>query len=132
MAKQQVNLEIKDGKIHLPVAKGEDWILDNEQTYSPLQLMVQAVAACGASVFKNMVKNSNVEASLIAVDIEYTRDETTDVRPINSLNLIYKVDAKAEKAQRMSKTIASRIGQYCPVMQSLDQTIAIEESVEFV
>lgn len=132
MAKRELEINIKKGKLHLPIANEKDWELDDQENYSPLELTVISVAACGARVFQSMANKSNIGAELRDVQIHYTREDSDNARPLKTIELVYSVDAGNEKEERMSKAIVSRIERYCPVMQSLDPKITVNETIEFV
>lgn len=132
MAKRDLEILIKNGKLHLPIIGDSEWELDDTDTYSPLELTVISVAACGARVFQSMARKSNLEVDLKNVYIQYTRHEEDRVRPIKSISLTYSIDAQTDKEKRLSQTIVNRVAQYCPVMLSLNPDISIEEKIEFV
>ncbi|MBG9988676.1 OsmC family protein [Aerococcaceae bacterium DSM 111176] len=132
MAKE-LYLNVDEGRLSLPVQDGE-WVIDGKTTYSALEMLLTASAACGAAVFRDMLANSKIEAELKRVDIEFTRadEEENQARPIKTLQLIFNVDAADETAERRSKGLTRFVSRYCPVIQSLDPSIDLEEVVKFI
>lgn len=132
MAKE-LYLNVDQGKLSLPIKDGE-WVIDGKTTYSALEMLLTASAACGAAVFSDMLVRSEIDADLKRVDIKFTRvdEEENQARPIKTLKLIFNVDAADENAERRSSNLTRFVSRYCPVIQSLDPAIELEEVVKFV
>ncbi|AMB99519.1 hypothetical protein AWM75_05690 [Aerococcus urinaehominis] len=130
MAKERLFLQVDEEGLHLPIADGQ-WHIDGQTTYSALEMLLASTAACGASVFRDLLKNSEVAAKLTGVKIDFTRHEERP-RPIKSITLTFLVDAEDDKAKRRASQMTRFVSRYCPVIQSLDPDIDLKEVVEFI
>ncbi|WP_430611465.1 OsmC family protein [Enterococcus sp. DIV0876] len=108
-----------------------DWILGREQGYSPVQMLVSAVAACGGYVYRSVLKNSKIEAEISKIEVSYDRDPEKKAEPVSAIQIKFSAkvaEADQEKAIRCLKLISPN----CPVIQSLDPTIQVTETVVFI
>lgn len=109
----------------------ENWVLLRKYGYSPVQSLVAAAGACGAYVYQDVLKNSKVPYVFHGVDISYSRDETKQSHPLKEIAIQFKVTFDEEykgRAERGTRLVS----RYCPVIQSLDPSIKIVETVVFV
>ena len=117
-------------KLELP-ASPENWQLVRGKGYSPVQMLVSAAAACGGYVYESVLENSHVPFQLFKIEVTYTRDEERRAQPIDSIQIQFFADVPEEfqdKAVRCLKLISPN----CPVIQSLDPVIKVEEFVTFI
>ncbi|KPG70157.1 OsmC family protein [Enterococcus sp. RIT-PI-f] len=108
-----------------------NWILAREQGYSPVQMLVSAVAACGGYVYRSVLENSKVEAQISKIEVSYDRDPEKKAEPVSAIQIKFTAkvaEADQEKAIRCLKLISPN----CPVIQSLDPTITVTETVAFI
>lgn len=116
--------------VALPHPSG-DWTLLRGEGYSPVQSVVGAVGACGTYVFKSILENSKIDYTLHKVELSYTRDETAKSEPLVSIDTVFYMTIPEEsrgRAERSTKLIA----QYCPVIQSLNPNIILNESIKYI
>ncbi|WP_207871767.1 hypothetical protein DOK78_000164 [Enterococcus sp. DIV2402] len=117
-------------KIELPHETG-NWVLAREQGYSPVQMLVCAVAACGGYVYQSVLDNSHIPYQFEKIEADYSRDTERRAEPVQAIQLRFYVkiaEEFQEKAQRCLKLVSPN----CPVIQSLDPAIQVEETVEFI
>lgn len=108
-----------------------NWQLIREKGYSPVQLLVSAVAACGGYVYQSVLENSHVPFELEKIEVSYTRDEKRQSEPVKSIQVDFFAKIPEEfqaKAIRCLRLVAPN----CPVMQSIDPAIQVEETVTFL
>ncbi|OTN75796.1 hypothetical protein A5886_000872 [Enterococcus sp. 8G7_MSG3316] len=108
-----------------------DWILAREQGYSPVQMLVSAVAACGGYVYRSVLENSKVDANISKIEVSYDRNPDKKAEPVSAIQINFSAkvaEADQEKAIRCLKLIAAN----CPVIQSLDPAIEVTETVVFI
>lgn len=127
---EKFTITVKDTAHTLPIEGGE-WVLKRGEGYSPVQMLVSAVASCGGYVYASVLNNSNIPHTIEKIEVDYTRDETRKASPVASINLV--IHAKIaeeyhEKATRCVKLIAPN----CPVIQSIDPNMIVTESVQFI
>ncbi|MFC4771546.1 OsmC family protein [Enterococcus hermanniensis] len=122
--------QLDKNKFEMHTKKGE-WILTKEKGYSPVQMLVSSVAACGGYVYSSILENSKIEANISKIEVSYRRSEQKKAEPISEIHIkfiasIPEIDHK--RALRCLKLIPAN----CPVMQSLDPTIQVTETVVFI
>lgn len=107
-----------------------NWILKQGRGFSPVQMTVAAVAACSTYVFEEILTNSKVPFEFHQIMVRYSRAEERPARPISRVMIDFHMIVPMEfqdKTQRITKMIS----RHCPVIQSLDPTIVVEENVLF-
>lgn len=52
-----------------------NWVLAREKGYSPVQMLVSAVAACGGYVYASVLENSKITAEIEKIEVSYDRDD---------------------------------------------------------
>ncbi|TGA99881.1 OsmC family peroxiredoxin [Sporolactobacillus shoreae] len=112
------------------VHESGNWILLRELGFSPIQTVVAVTAACNAYVYEGILKKQKIPFKLISVDVDYEINEKLGTHPISAIHvhLVLNVDeADQEKAIKDLRLIAKN----CPVVQSLNPSIEIDETVSF-
>ena len=130
MAVETLTLVKGKDKLELPQQNG-NWVLARELGYSPVQMLVTAAAACGGYVYTSVLENSHVPAEIEKIEVSYTRDSTKKAEPTSSIQINFYARISAEyqeKAIRCLKLVSPN----CPVIQSLDPTITVAETVHFI
>ncbi|MGX7197557.1 OsmC family protein [Enterococcus olivae] len=130
MTTERLTLVQGKNKIELPAAQG-NWVLAKEQGYSPVQMLVSAVAACGGYVYESVLENSKVPFSLKKIEVHYTRDDERRARPIQSIQICFHAEI-AETYQSKAIRCLKLVSPNCPVIQSIDPAIQVTETVEFI
>lgn len=116
--------------IELVHQKG-NWLIKKDLGFSPVELLVASVAACGAYVYERVLTNSKISFKIQHVEVSYERFENKPTKPLKEVTLIFQIEVpenQQEKATRATKLIAKN----CPVMQSLDSEVTVIEKVIFV
>lgn len=130
MTVNEIKLVQGEKGIELPVESG-NWVLLKEEGYSPVQSLVAAVGACGAYVYQSILTKSRIEYEFSYVDLSYERDADVQSEPVKKIDIIFhvKIDEKDQgRAERSLKLISPN----CPVIQSLNPTIEVNETVVFL
>lgn len=109
----------------------QNWILLKDYGYSPVQMLVASVAACGQYVFKSILERSSIEASLKNVAVSYDVDESSKSHQVTSIAITFEVIAAPELHDKIGRTLRL-VNEYCPVIQSLDPKIVIEKTIKYL
>lgn len=112
------------------VHQSGNWILKKDIGFSPVEMLVASIGACGAYVYEKILTNSNIDFTIKNVEISYERAEEKQAKPLSRVVITFSLHVSEEhqgKAERALKLI----GKNCPVMQSLDPEIAVIENVIF-
>lgn len=113
------------------IHKDGNWIIKKEVGFSPVELLVASIAACGAYVYERVLANSQISFTTQRVEVAYERSEAKPAKPLKTVTITFYLtvsEAEQEKAQRATKLITKN----CPVMQSLDPEITVIENVFFI
>ncbi|MBM7688962.1 peroxiredoxin [Enterococcus ureilyticus] len=112
------------------VHQSGNWILKKDIGFSPVEMLVASIGACGAYVYEKILTNSHIDFTIANVAISYERTEI-QAKPLSKVVITFSVQISEEehgKAERALKLI----GKNCPVMQSLDPAITVVEEVVFI
>lgn len=127
---EKLTINVNETTHTLPIENGS-WLLKREVGYSPVQMLVSAVASCGGYVYASVLTNSKIPHEIEKIEVSYLRDENRKSQPVSAIDLVIYAkidDAFHEKAERCVKLIAPN----CPVIQSIDPAIVVTESVIFI
>ena len=128
----QETLELVQGTkgMELPLAQG-NWVLLREEGYSPVQSLVASTGACGAYVYQSVLENSKIPYTFHKVTMTYERDMEQAPNPISAISMTFHVSVEESLQERATRALRL-VSKHCPVIQSLNPTIDIEELVEFI
>ena len=113
------------------VHESGNWLLKKDIGFSPVELLVASIGACGAYVYEKILTNSHIDFTIEKVDISYERAEDKQAKPLSRVVINFSIHI-SEDAQGKAERALKLIGKNCPVMQSLDLEIAVVENVNFV
>ena len=113
------------------VHQSGNWLLKKDIGFSPVELLVASIGACGAYVYEKMLTNSNIDFSFEKVDVSYERAEDKQAKPLSHVVITFSIKVSQEEQGKAERSL-KLIGKNCPVMQSLDPEITVVENVIFV
>ncbi|MFD2308088.1 OsmC family protein [Enterococcus termitis] len=113
------------------VHQNGNWVLKKEIGFSPVEMLVASVGACGAYVYEKILTNSHIDFTIDSVDISYERAENKPTKPLSQVTILFTVQVP-EEAQGKAERALKLISKNCPVIQSLDPEIAVVETVHFL
>jgi uncharacterized OsmC-like protein len=119
----------RSGHVEL-VHENGNWILLRGLGFSPTQAVVAATAACSVYVYEEILKKQNILFKLISIDVDYEINEKLETHPISGIHVHFVLnvaEADHEKAIKDLRLIAKN----CPIVQSLNPSIEISETVSF-
>ena len=108
-----------------------NWIMLKEFGYSPVQMLVASIGGCGAYVVKSVLERSSIAAKVGNVRISYTIDDTSKAKKLKSVHIVFAIQADESLHQKVHGALRL-VNEFCPVIQSLDPSIEIVKTVEFV
>ncbi|QTU82630.1 OsmC family protein [Carnobacteriaceae bacterium zg-C25] len=114
----------------LSVQDAPNWVMLREVGYSPVQSMVASIGACGGYVYQELLRNSNVPFTFHRVELAYERHDD-NVGALSKVTVTFVVSVE-ESVQAKASAIVKLVSRYCPVIQSLNPAIQLEEYVEFI
>lgn len=124
-------VDLLKGEIGLELALDSgNWVLKAGYGYSPVQMLVASIGACGGYVLGSVLEKSHIDFELKAVHIDYEEDLEQKSKPLSKVMIEFIGSAPVsehEKAQRALRLVS----EYCPVMQSLDPKIEVIKTIRF-
>jgi Predicted redox protein, regulator of disulfide bond formation len=119
----------KSGHVEL-VHKDGNWILLRELGFSPVQTVVAATAACSTYVYEEILEKQRIAYKMISVDVDYERNTELTTQPLSKINVQFHILLSSDDQAKAIKDL-SLIAKNCPVVQSLNPSIKVDESVTF-
>ncbi|MEI5993556.1 OsmC family protein [Candidatus Enterococcus mansonii] len=113
------------------VHQNGNWVLKKEIGFSPVEMLVASIGACGAYVYEKILTNSHIAFAIETVEIAYERAEEKQAKPLRQVLITFFIRV-GENEQGKAERALKLIGKNCPVMQSLDPEISVIEQVIFV
>lgn len=105
------------------------WVLAKEEGYSPVQMLVSAIGACGDTCINPFWKIRTFPLSLKNRShvFKRSRETSTTIKTGDDSLYVTVPEAFQERATRCLKLVSPN----CPVIQSLAERITVEETVVF-
>ncbi|WP_205700231.1 OsmC family protein [Erysipelothrix sp. HDW6A] len=127
-----MQIELLQGEQGLELFHKEgNWVLKRNIGYSPVQLLVTSIGACGAYVYESILTKSNIEHRLDTVDISYKVDEDDKAKPLTEVAITFNIWVPEDKKAQVERSLRL-VNEYCPVIQSLNPNIGIIKEVNFL
>ncbi|MFB1050928.1 OsmC family protein [Paraliobacillus sp. JSM ZJ581] len=98
--------------------------------YRPYQLMVASIAGCSASVFMKILEKQRVNIDDFVVRTDVTRNPD-EANRIEKIKLHYVIKGKNLSDEKLYKNLALA-RKNCSMIQSVENSIEIEESLETI
>lgn len=98
--------------------------------YRPYELLITSVAGCSGGVFRKILNKRRIDFSNITIDVDVERNPDK-VNRVEKIGLHFVVTGANLKQNTIEKSLEIA-KKNCPIVQSIIDSIAIEESVELV
>lgn len=115
----------------LAVPDKPNWILLRQGGYSPVQSLVNAVAACGGYVYQEVLENSKIVGTIQEVHVSYERNLEKKAHPIKTITIHFLTVGITKEQQEKAQRCLRLVSPNCPVIQSLDPAIEVIKTVAF-
>ena len=102
-----------------------DW--DNENSLSPVQIMVQMVGVC--SMAEIVVGMKDREFNSLSIGIDYERNNENP-RYVKEMNLIFKLNTNPKWEKLIRRLIEQTLNKYCSVASTLSGVAKITWDLE--
>ncbi len=129
MAVEKLDLLYTEKGMELPLEK-ENWVMKRGFGYSPVQSLAAAVGACGGYVYDSILTNSKIPHEFKEVKVTYETNDEVKPHPISKIRLAFRVIVEKDYQERAEHGV-KLVSKHCPVIQSLDPKIEVEEVVVF-
>lgn len=108
-----------------------NWILLRDLGFSPIQTVVAAVAACSGYVYQEILEKQKIKFTIISIHADYERSTQKRSHPLSKIEIQFEIQVDKNDQVKAKKDLGL-ISRNCPVAQSLDPSIEVIESVQFV
>jgi putative redox protein len=97
--------------------------------FGPTELLVSSVVGCSGGVLRNILEKKRVTYNDIKVKVDVTMNEEAKVKKIDKIliNFIFSGKNLDEKTIKDSVELTPK---YCPMVQSIKDSIQVEETYE--
>lgn len=122
-------LLLQDEVVELVHEQG-NWKLKKDLGFSPVEMLAVSAGACSAYVYQRVLNTSRVSHTFNKATVSFQREEETTVKKISEITITFYLSVEEnlqEKARKALKLVAPN----CPVIQSLDPSLAVHETVVF-
>ena len=109
----------------------ESWILKENLGFSPIENLINSIAACCGYVYDSVLNHSAVSHQFKKIEVSYKQAEAKRSHPIQQVELVFYLQVEKRlqaKALRCLRLVLPN----CPVVQSLNSNIEIKERVHFI
>lgn len=63
------------------------WVLAKEEGYSPVQMLVSAIGACGGYVYQSVLENSHIPFEFEKIEVTYSREIERRAQPLKQVTI---------------------------------------------
>ena len=102
-----------------------DW--DNENSLSPVQIMVQMVGVCSMAEIVAGMKDRDFNSLSIGIDYERNNENP---RYVKEMNLIFKLNTDSKWEKLIRRLIEQTLNKYCSVASTLSGVAKITWDLE--
>lgn len=125
-------LKLVNGQVGLELEhKNGNWVMLKDYGYSPVQMLVASIGACGQYVYKSVLEKSSIPGQLMDVTIEYSVDENSKSHQLKEVKINFEMKIQPQ-FQTKALSALRLVNEFCPVIQSLNSDISIEKTVKFI
>nr|WP_059104033.1 OsmC family protein [Shouchella shacheensis] len=123
--------KMKDTGYYTELAYGRlDVSGDETAGFRPFQLLVSSVAVCSAGVFRKILEKKRISYGEVDVAAEVTRNEA-NVNEVTAIALHFTISGASASQETVEKALALST-KNCPIVQSVNGSIDITETIEFI
>src|SRR5699024_3245365 len=126
---ETIEIKAKNDLFELEMSPN-NWKIVREKNYTPVEMLVSAIATCGGYVYQDVLRNSKIGFTFDRIEVSYSRNEAIESRPLKEVQLLFFVQVLPEFQDR-SRRCLRLVSSHCPVIQSLDKSIEVTEEVVF-
>lgn len=108
-----------------------NWILKKELGYSPVQLLVASISACGAYVLQGLFDNSKINAKVGDVSTSYDVNPDSKSHELKSVAITFNIHVDQENESK-AVSMLRFVNDFCPVIKSLNPEIVITKEANIV
>lgn len=125
-------LKLLNGELGLELEHSNgNWIMLKDVGYSPVQMLVASIGACGQYVFKSVLERSSIPGKLKDVLITYEVDNNSKSHQLTKVSIEFQLDISQDYAHKATSALRL-VNDYCPVIQSLNSDIIVEKTIKFL
>lgn len=125
-------MQLIDNSGHVElIHENGNWVLLRELGFSPIQTVVAATAACSTYVYEEILGKQKIPYKMMGIDADYERNTGLETQPISKIFVHFHIRVSQKDQTKATKDL-HLIPKNCPVVQSLNPSIEISETVTFV
>ncbi|MFD1737998.1 OsmC family protein [Bacillus salitolerans] len=126
-----LTFEMKEVGFKTKLEYGDLHVSGNEEYgFRPYQLMTASIAVCSGGVLRTILSKKKLEVEDITIQAEVERDEKK-ANKIEKIMIHYLIKGTGLKEDQIEKAI-HLARKNCPMVQSVEGSIVVEETFELV
>ena len=107
------------------------WILKKGLGYSPVQMLVASIGACGGYVLDSILDKMQLNHVMKEIDMSFEVNLESKAKELTSVSMVFYVQLEGQDYEKAQHAL-TLVHKYCPVMLSLNEDIKIEKSIRFI
>src|SRR5699024_4064679 len=85
---ETIEIKAKNDLFELEMSPN-NWKIVREKNYTPVEMLVSAIATCGGYVYQDVLRNSKIGFTFDRIEVSYSRNEAIESRPLNEVQLLF-------------------------------------------
>lgn len=107
------------------------WFLKRGVGYSPVQMLVASIGACGGYVLDSILDKMQISHELKELEMSFELNQESKAKELTSVSMVFHVKLVGTEYDKVLHAL-TLVHKYCPVMLSLNVNIKIEKSIHFI
>lgn len=100
---------------------------DESAGFRPFQLLVSSIAVCSGGVFRKILDKKRIQYDSVEIEADVVRNEA-NVNEVTEVHLRFFVKGSLATTEQLEKSLALA-SKNCPIVQSVNKSIKITESI---
>jgi uncharacterized OsmC-like protein len=107
------------------------WVLLKGLGYSPVQMLVASIGACGGYVLDSILDKMQIKHVMKDIEMNFDVNHDSKAKELTFVSMVFHVQLSGNDHDKTLHAL-TLVHKYCPVMLSLNEDIKIEKSIQFV
>lgn len=107
------------------------WYLKKGLGYSPVQMLVASIGACGGYVLDSILDKMQISHELKELEMTFDVNQDSKAKELTYVGMVFYVKLSGDEYDKVLHAL-TLVHKYCPVMLSLNENIKIEKSIKFI
>ena len=106
-------------------------ILRREIGFSPVQMLVASIGACGGYVLTSILDKMQIKHEMRNLEMTFEVNQDSKAKEPTYVGMVFHIQVHQDDSEKVLHAL-SLVPKYCPVMLSLNDKVIIEKQVCFI